>query len=247
MADDGLISHAMFSVALPLDASSEGEIMFGGYDSARIRHAANIRWLPVASAERWELRLSDILVDSASLGLCSKTAACTAIVDTGTSGIGGSDFLIEEILDRIGARSACTPKNSLRPLSLVFEGRPEEGPITFTLTSTDYMWDAPSGVSLHECPVAFMALQLPPGHSRTLVGNQLACAHRAHLKANHVQVLGNTFLKKYYSIFDQENAMIGSAPICHAHPQRRLEDATVRDANQSTCDEEVECASTAEG
>ncbi|KAL8437066.1 hypothetical protein ACSSS7_001223 [Eimeria intestinalis] len=124
--------------------------------------------------ERWELRLSDILVDSASLGLCSKTSPCTAIVDTGTSGIGGSDLLIEEILDRIGAHSACTANNLMRPLSLVFEGRPGEGPTTFTLTFTDYAWDAPAAVSLPECPLAFMALQLPPGQSRAIVLQQLA-------------------------------------------------------------------------
>ncbi|KAL8270832.1 hypothetical protein Esti_005203 [Eimeria stiedai] len=189
------------------DATAKSRVSRGGI--RRIRHAASIWWFPVASAERWELRLSDILVDSASLGLCSKRVPCTAIIDTGTSGIGGSDILIEEILDRIGALSACSAKDSLRPLSLVFEGRPGEGPTTFTLTSTDYAWDAPAGASPPQCPVAFMALQLPPGYSRTIVGNELACADQVQLKPNHEQVLGNTFLRKYYSIFDQDNAKIG--------------------------------------
>ncbi|KAL8440369.1 hypothetical protein Efla_000257 [Eimeria flavescens] len=121
------------------------------------------------SRARWELRLADILVGNVSLGLCMQAAPCSAIIDSGTSGIGGSALLIEEIIDRSGARFACTGSGLSQSVSFVFEGRPPDDVKVFTLFPSDFAVDLPTGLPSTSCPVAFTALALPPGHSHTIV------------------------------------------------------------------------------
>lgn len=188
MVDSGVIDRAIFSISLPVD-TSKGEIVFGGYEP---RHTSRIYWFPLVSQKQWEIRLDDIWVDHASLGLCSPKTPCTAVVDTGTSGIGGPAMLIERILNGIGAVPPCSENASMKQVSFVFEQMPGYGTKTFSLEPNDYSWSSPKTTSPPECPVAFMVIELPPGKGHTIV-------------------LGNTFLRKFYSVFDKEEMRIGLA------------------------------------
>ena len=137
---------------------------------------AAIAWFPLLPNPRkkWELRLWDVLIDEATVGVCTPQLPCTAVIDTGTSGIGGSPAFIEQILDRTGALSLCSEaeKENLKRLSFVLEPPPGDEPQAFTIDPKDYTTNASSSL---DCTSTFMALPLPAGQSHTIVSQLSEC------------------------------------------------------------------------
>ncbi|CDJ43461.1 eukaryotic aspartyl protease, putative [Eimeria tenella] len=211
MASRGFIREPVFSLALPADLLSEGEITFGGFNSHHFYPEAKIAWFPLISQSRWELGLWDVRVDEASLGLCSPQAPCSAVVDSGTAGVGVSGEFAEQLLNRIGAFSFCnsTEKSEMKRLSFLLAPFPGEDPTEFALDPPEYFDPSRSVGPSPDCPVAFMPLQLPPGQGHTFVRPQRSarCCHFNSFSG--IQVLGNVFLRKLYAVFDHGRARIG--------------------------------------
>ncbi|XP_026192835.1 cathepsin E [Cyclospora cayetanensis] len=196
MVDSGNIEDALFSIALPANESSEGEITFGGYNPSYLRERSQISWFPLLSPNRWEIGLLDILVDESSLGFCTPETPCRAIVDTGTSGIGGSALLIDQILNRLGALSPCNAKKMelMKQLSFVFKQSPGEGTKEIIIEPHDYIRNAGGSFPPSELHIA----------ASSIIQN---CRQRKSLR---IQVLGTAFLRKFFAIFDQRQKRIDS-------------------------------------
>ncbi|CDJ64798.1 LOW QUALITY PROTEIN: eukaryotic aspartyl protease, putative [Eimeria necatrix] len=211
MASRGFIREPVFSMALPADLFSEGEITFGGFNSHHFYPEAEIAWFPLISQSRWELGLWDVRVDEASLGLCSPQAPCGAVVDSGTAGVGVSGELAEQLLNRIGAFSLCnsTDKSEMKRLSFLLAPFPGEDPTEFALDPPDYFDASRSRGPSPDCPVAFTPLQLPPGQGHTFVRPRRSARCRHFNSFSALQVLGNVFLRKLYAVFDLGRARIG--------------------------------------
>ncbi|CAL5221878.1 g4141 [Coccomyxa viridis] len=194
MEREGLLDWDGFSLWLNPDIRSPtapaGELIFGGADPNR--YSGQIQYHPNQSARYWALTLSGVKVDSSSVeGLKSKEV----LLDSGTSLIFTSDDDAAILNKAIGGvkywedaglynvTGGCSKVSSLPS-------------ITFTLDGADYPLS----------PQEYI-LQIPEDDPVLCISGILGGAGQDFI------VLGDTFLRKYYSIYaanlDGTNARVG--------------------------------------
>ncbi|CBZ49907.1 cathepsin D enzyme, related [Neospora caninum Liverpool] len=192
MKNEGIITDRVFAFYLSRRSALGGVISFGGFDPRFVQPGKPIQWIGMLPQKGWAMPLIDFKVDGVRLDLCFDSAAsrCAAVLDTGTSSIGGPRADIHHILTMLGAAPRCERKLAMKSLTVIIEQ--EAGrEIEFELTPDDYVVDnlKPSDDST-SCPAAFMPLELKRHPVRTFV-------------------LGEVFIRKFYAIFDRENKKIG--------------------------------------
>merc|ERR1740121_917757 len=124
------------------------------------------------------------------MGACSKRN-CSAIVDTGTSLLAGPTDIVNAFIDKLNVSSDCSNFDSLPDIGFIIGGR------TLTLTPEDYV-DI-SGP--HDCGLSLMSQDSPPPKSPQFI-------------------LGDPFLRKYYTVFNRETSEIGFALATHPRGER---------------------------
>ncbi|KAF7238722.1 Cathepsin D [Varanus komodoensis] len=182
-----------------------GEVVFGG-----INHDAyegQLHYIPVSRKAYWQIKMDKITVDKQSKGdtcwpwkllgkddgpeLCKD--GCQAIVDTGTSLITGPSDDIRALHEALGADHAfggqylfdCSKLPQLPPVTFHLAGKP------YTLSPQQYTLQLDqTGVSA--CVSGFMSLDIPK-------------------PVGPLWILGDVFLRKYYSVFDRDNDQVGLA------------------------------------
>jgi hypothetical protein len=111
---------------------------------------------------------------------------CSVIVDTGTSLLAGPMEIVSILIDRLGVESDCSNYKSLPDLGFVFAGQ------ALTLTPDDY-------VDKHgptDCSISLMSTENQPNDGS-------------------VFILGDPFLRKYYSVFRRNRMEMGFALAAH--------------------------------
>ena len=193
-----LLSDNMFSfyyTALPLQHSA---IVFG--QPSRELYSGELQWVSVSKPVYWEVNLVDIEYGGESLGVC-KEAPCKAVVDTGTSLLTGPSAQVTKLLRKMGVQRDCSGMELLKPLTYVLSDARGQYRLTiepeyFVLKSAvrvlpGYNIGVAPGTKI--CRAGFMALDVP--------------APRGPLF-----ILGDVFLRKFFTVFDRDNQRIGFAP-----------------------------------
>lgn len=186
----GLISKEVFGVFLGND--TKGEITLGGVDQARFSGEINYVQL---SAEEWFLfNLDSSSVNGQTLPKGS-FGSMAAIADTGTSLLVMPAATFTAFRKQVPAATyngqaglytvPCNAVEGLPDLVFVIGGN------TFTLTGDDYIVRLADGPGNTLCAVGIMSMQSSP------FGPQF--------------ILGDVFLRKYYSVFDMANGRVGFA------------------------------------
>uniref|UniRef100_A0A8D0DHV0 Peptidase A1 domain-containing protein n=1 Tax=Salvator merianae TaxID=96440 RepID=A0A8D0DHV0_SALMN len=186
MMKQKLIKENVFSFHLcNTDSTAEangGEVLFGG-----INHNAyegKLHYIPVTR----KVHLNQM---SKILKLCK--GGCQGIVDTGTSLITGPSEDIKALHEAIGDAHSyggqylldCDKLSELPNVTFHLAGKP------FTLTPQDYTLQvSQSGVST--CISGFMSLDIPKPNGP-------------------LWILGDVFLRRFYSVFDRDNDRVGLA------------------------------------
>ncbi|BAO41873.1 saccharopepsin [Kluyveromyces marxianus] len=181
----GLLDEPVFAFYLGDADKSEdgGEATFGGIDSSK--YTGDITWLPVRRKAYWEVKFEGI-------GLGDEYAVLEghgAAIDTGTSLIALPSGLAEILNSEIGAKKGwsgqysvdCDSRASLPDLTLNFSGH------NFTITPYDYTLEM-SG----SCISAFIPMDFPE-------------------PVGPLAIIGDAFLRKYYSIYDLGHNAVGLA------------------------------------
>merc|ERR1719424_2055139 len=120
------------------------------------------------------------------------TSKVSAIVDSGTSLLAGPKDQVAKIAEAAGATLVmgkeytidCSKIASLPSVEITLGGGHK-----FTLEGKDYVLQV-SG----QCLFAFMGIDLPP-------------------KLGEMWILGDVFMRKYYTVFDYGNKRVGMAPV----------------------------------
>jgi len=193
MAKQDSISSALVAFYLPSDPSYYGEIAFGSPNPACA--AGPTAWTPVTDAGYWQIDMKSV-----SLGHTALETDFKAIVDTGTSLVAAPKAFVEELLAGLDYRdisgqyfAPCDAKHKLP--EVVFRLNGTRGG-ALKLTGKDYMLDlALPGPPPRRCMVGFFAMDLE------LEG-----------KSSPRWILGDVFLRKFYTIFDADNRRVGFAP-----------------------------------
>jgi cathepsin D len=105
-----------------------------------------------------------------------------AVIDSGTSIIVGSEKLIKELTDGIEVKRTCKGIESLPDITFTIDNQ------DYTLTYNDYVLKV-TEMGITECMLAIMGSAFPPSFNYF--------------------ILGDTFMRKYYTFFDKENNRVG--------------------------------------
>ncbi|ODQ77875.1 hypothetical protein BABINDRAFT_163250 [Babjeviella inositovora NRRL Y-12698] len=184
--DQGLLDKKQFAFYLGdtnKDADKGGVATFGGYDDQY--YTGKITWLPVRRKAYWEVSFDGIGLGNEYASLEGHGAA----IDTGTSLIALPSGLAEILNAQIGAKKGwtgqysvdCASRDTLPDLTFNFSG------YNFTISPYDYTLEV-SG----SCISAFTGMDFPA-------------------PVGPLAIIGDAFLRKYYSIYDLEKNAVGLA------------------------------------
>ncbi|XP_048661683.1 LOW QUALITY PROTEIN: gastricsin-like [Marmota marmota marmota] len=182
------LSSPMFSVYLSNQGGSEdgGAVIFGGVDESL--YTGQIFWAPVTRELYWQIGIEEFYVGEEASGWCSQ--GCQAMVDTGTSLLTVPQQYLSSLLQAIGAQEDeygqffvnCNDVQNLPTFTFVING------VQFPLP--------PSANILNEngyCSVGLEATYMSSGNGQPF------------------WILGDVFLRSYYSVFDMANNRVGFA------------------------------------
>jgi len=183
MMDQKLIDESVFAFYLQQDASQMGELVLGGIDKSH--YTGDLVNVPLTSETYWEVSLDNMKFGSSPVASKQK-----AIIDSGTSLLAGPVDAVNALAKQAGATSLmgkefiidCNKTATLPDLTVVLGGKP------FVLTAKDYVLQV-SG----QCLFAFTGINVPPPHGP-------------------LWIMGDVFMRKYYSIFDYGNKQMRFAP-----------------------------------
>ncbi|XP_019401731.1 PREDICTED: embryonic pepsinogen-like [Crocodylus porosus] len=141
-----------------------------------------IHWIPVSHQRYWQISLDSIIVNGKVIACES---GCQAIVDTGTAVLAGPSPDISSIRKVIGA----TP-GQYGEYNVNCNDIPSLPDIIFVINGIQF--------------------PLPPSAYTEQFG-QGDCTSSFQVTSNYLWILGDVFIREYYSIFDRENNRVGLA------------------------------------
>ncbi|KAN0059701.1 aspartic proteinase precursor [Thecaphora frezii] len=183
MINQGLLDEPQVSFYLGSSEDNGGEAVFGGSDEAH--YEGKIHWAPVRRKGYWEVGLDKVSLGDQVLELDNGSAA----IDTGTSLIALAQDTADIINSEIGAKKSwngqftvdCDRVPNLPKFTFHIDGKPYE------LEGKDYILQVQG-----TCISSFQGLNLP---------GPLA----------DLWIVGDVFLRKYYSIYDLGKNAVGLA------------------------------------
>lgn len=181
----GAIDQNIVAFYLTSDGK-DGEMTIGGFDSTKIKGLPS--YAPVTLRGYWETKL-----DAFTIGGNKVSSAPSCILDTGTSLLAGPTAEVKKIAATIGAKPLilnpkeytidCSKIDSVPTLDFTIAGK------TYSLSGKDYIIN--SGGT---CLFGMIGIDVPA-------------------PAGPLWILGDVFIRKYYTIFDMENNQIGFAEL----------------------------------
>uniref|UniRef100_A0A8C3RBZ3 cathepsin E n=1 Tax=Cyanoderma ruficeps TaxID=181631 RepID=A0A8C3RBZ3_9PASS len=189
MMAQNLVELPIFSVYMSSYARGicSGMLLFGGFDTSRFTGTLN--WVPVTQQGYWQIQLDNIQLGG-TVTFCAN--GCQAIVDTGTSLIAGPTKDIKEARvgsggeKTLGSLEGTPPSLDVMPdLTFTINGLP------YTLSAQAYTLESGDGITF--CISGFQGNDVPP-------------------PTGPLWILGDVFIRQFYSVFDRGNNLVGLAP-----------------------------------
>jgi hypothetical protein len=188
LADSGGLARDRFAVWMANENDTDSSELIFG-DVAEDRITSEIMWLPVSKYDTGMWQT--VMEDFAvdnTLTNMCGTEGCQAAFDTGTNAIAAPSAYIETILAQLDVQEDCSNFDRLPLLGFKFRG------LILNIDKRDYVKRV-NGRCFHQ----FMALELT-GPKQNLI------------------LLGDPFLKRYFSVFDRESLKVGLALSTHRIP-----------------------------
>jgi len=183
MQTQGLIPANEFAFYLGKTDGAKGELTLGGTDPAH--YTGDITYVPLKAATYWEITLGGLSVAGVQY---VPTEGQNAIVDSGTSILTGPADVVKSIAESIGAKMVIEgeymvdcAKPDLPNLDFSIAGK------VYSLAPADYL--IPDG---DMCLFGMMGLDIPR-------------------PTGPLWILGDVFMRKYYTVFDVANTRVGFA------------------------------------
>uniref|UniRef100_A0A8C5GUT0 Cathepsin E-like n=1 Tax=Gouania willdenowi TaxID=441366 RepID=A0A8C5GUT0_GOUWI len=179
-----IVDKPVFSFYLSRCDHPDGELLLGGIDESL--YNGPINWIPLTSKGYWQIKMDSVSVQGVS-SFCPR--GCQAIVDTGTSLIAGptnDSFLLQQLIGATPTNIGeflidCSRVSSLPHVTFALGG------VDYTLTAEHYMLG-----DRELCFSGFQAVDIvtPEGP---------------------LWILGDVFLRRFYSVFDRGQERVGLA------------------------------------
>ncbi|XP_043728546.1 pregnancy-associated glycoprotein 1-like [Cervus elaphus] len=183
LKNQGAISEPVFAFYLSKSKPEGSVVMFGGVDKSYYQGALN--WVPLIQPGDWRVYMHRISMEGDTVACYG---GCQALVDTGASAILGPRRLVNKIMRFLGAKPqgsehyvSCSAVNTLPSIDFTING------INYPLPAQAYAMKDSSG----DCFINFEA-------------------NPASTSAE-TWILGDVFLRQYFSVYDRGNDRIGLA------------------------------------
>lgn len=148
-------------------------------------YSGSLKYYPVIEEKYWSLQLTGVKQGGKSVSVPSGTKA---VIDSGTSLIVGNQDFVNAITSGIEVKADCSNRDSLPDITFQIAGD------DYTLTSSDYVVEV-SALGQTECLMGIMGSKFPAGFNYIIVGD--------------------VFMRVYYSHFDKNNNRVGFARALH--------------------------------
>jgi Eukaryotic aspartyl protease len=158
--------------AFSLGDNQDGELTLGGYDASKF--TGDLVTVPLTSATYWQINVDTIRLADGSYK--SETVQ-SAIVDTGTSLLVGPKAQVRQIAQSYGAKSSFTGQYTVDCQTV--DSLPD---LVLTIAGIEYTLPAPVLQASSMCILAIAGMDFPPP------GPQW--------------ILGDVFLREYYTVFN---------------------------------------------
>ncbi|XP_029771126.1 pepsin F-like [Suricata suricatta] len=181
-----LIPQELFAFYLSRKEKEGSVVMFGGVNHSY--YSGDLNWVPVTRPLYWEISMDNISMNGEVIA-CD--GGCQAIIDTGTSLLIGPSHAVLDIQKIIGANRtrngeyqiSCNASNTL----------PD---IVFTINGIDYPVPASAYIQQDVQGTCFSSFDKT----------------RGSMFFPDLWILGDVFLRLYFTVFDRANDRIGLAP-----------------------------------
>ncbi|XP_045672975.1 pepsin B [Phyllostomus hastatus] len=188
MLQQGQLTQPVFSFYFSRQPTYQygGELVLGGVDPRL--YSGQIVWAPVTRELYWQIGIQEFVIGNQATGWCSQ--GCQAIVDTGTFLLAVPQQYMGSFLQATGAQQAqngdfvvdCSSVQSLPTITFIISGAQFPlPPSAYVLNNNGY------------CRLGIEATYLPSPSGQPL------------------WILGDVFLKEYYSVYDMANNRVGFA------------------------------------
>lgn len=185
LVSQGMVESGEFAFFLGNANEEEGELLLGGVDPAH--YTGEFTYVPLLAATYWEITLDGVTVDGTSM----LPTSGKAIVDSGTSLLTGPSEQVAKIASILGAKEVIAGeyfmKCDMNAPDIVFNIDGKD----YNLSPVDYL--IPDG---NICLLGMMGLDIPE-------------------PTGPLWILGDVFMRKYYTVFDQTNERVGFALAKH--------------------------------
>jgi len=185
----GLLAENLFCFYLQSDSLQDGELTLGGIDTSK--YSGSIAYTPIINEEYYLVGLTEITINNQKF-----TQATSAIVDSGTSFLVGPSTDVGNIATAAGA--TYNSQNGVYEVSC----SATTPSITFTLgssaTSTSFTVSSSSWV-INQGGTCYLALSASDIDSPASSGGLM-------------WILGDAFMRDWYTIFDVGTTQLGFAP-----------------------------------
>lgn len=186
------LKNNIFSIYYPKNVDDDGAITFGGYEEKYIDPNSKIEWFDVTSKKYWTIKMIGLKVNNVFVDVCSKNKGgfCEAVIDTGTSSIGGPKEDLILLSKLLNPGKVCNER-MLKMFSFIFIN--DQGKqIEYKLSPSDYIVNLfrTNPILKTPCHFAFIPINVPTSKG-------------------YLYILGQVFLQKYYAIFEREHMKIG--------------------------------------
>jgi cathepsin D len=186
LVQQGKIQKNQFAFYLASGGRSGSTLTLGGTDSSF--YTGDFHYVPTAKAASllpyWLVSAKDIKVGGKSASVCSWLTGCEMVVDTGTSVLAGPQKDVDKITALIGSvKQDCSNAKSLPTITITLNGKDFElGPDFYVIRASD-----------------------DNGAEQCMLGIQGINA------GVPIFILGDPFLRKYYTVWDSDNKRVGFA------------------------------------
>lgn len=179
-----LWNHEVFAFYLVSQTGQVGELVMGGIDENHF--TPPLQYVPL----RDKMGFWEVLMNGVSMGGKPVSPTQAAILDSGTSLLTGPSADVKAIAISIGATPLATEwMIDCAKLPTLPDMTFHIGGFDLTLTATDYVLQIQG-----QCLLGLMGLDYPA-------------------PIGPLWILGDIFLRKYYTVFDYGNRQIGFAPV----------------------------------
>jgi len=181
------LAEPLFSMYVSARMGRPGAVVLGGVNEDLFQ--GPITYHPGHSSAYWMLSLSMMQVGD----LVVPTMGAMGIVDSGTSLLVGPSQLIEPILPHVRAEPDCSNLDKLQTLKITMPGADGQD-VVYELTPQEYVMQREGTC---KTGIGIMNIDLE--------------------MAAPIVILGDTFLRKYYSVFNHETNQVGFALANHGY------------------------------